>query len=139
MSMFFFSSRIRHTRCALVTGVQTCALPIYATGYIRGSAPEDGRVRRACASGRRLGRSCRSVFRGDRGRKPAASEPEGDVDQQDKYRHLDERTDDRGEGDRGRKAEGGEGHSDREFEIIARRGERTRGSGGEMQAKGQGG
>src|SRR3546814_8621989 len=28
-SMFFFSSRRRHTRCALVTGVQTCALPIY--------------------------------------------------------------------------------------------------------------
>src|SRR3546814_10914370 len=27
--MFFFSSRRRHTRCALVTGVQTCALPIY--------------------------------------------------------------------------------------------------------------
>src|SRR3546814_1012175 len=27
---FFFSSRRRHTRCALVTGVQTCALPIYA-------------------------------------------------------------------------------------------------------------
>src|SRR3546814_10682153 len=27
-SMFFFSSRRRHTRCALVTGVQTCALPI---------------------------------------------------------------------------------------------------------------
>src|SRR3546814_7121701 len=27
---FFFSSRIRHTRCALVTGVQTCALPISA-------------------------------------------------------------------------------------------------------------
>src|SRR3546814_7443259 len=26
--IFFFSSRIRHTRCALVTGVQTCALPI---------------------------------------------------------------------------------------------------------------
>src|SRR3546814_6927202 len=26
---FFFSSRIRHTRCALVTGVQTCALPIW--------------------------------------------------------------------------------------------------------------
>src|SRR3546814_1338504 len=25
----FFSSRRRHTRCALVTGVQTCALPIY--------------------------------------------------------------------------------------------------------------
>src|SRR3546814_20783030 len=29
MSCFFFSSRRRHTRCALVTGVQTCALPIY--------------------------------------------------------------------------------------------------------------
>src|SRR3546814_18134731 len=27
---FFFSSRRRHTMCALVTGVQTCALPIYA-------------------------------------------------------------------------------------------------------------
>src|SRR3546814_13065430 len=30
MSCFcFFSSRRRHTRCALVTGVQTCALPIF--------------------------------------------------------------------------------------------------------------
>src|SRR3546814_10415128 len=28
ISYFFFSSRRRHTRCALVTGVQTCALPI---------------------------------------------------------------------------------------------------------------
>src|SRR3546814_3513111 len=28
----FFSSRIRHTRCALVTGVQTCALPISNEG-----------------------------------------------------------------------------------------------------------
>src|SRR3546814_18977313 len=28
MFIFFFSSRRRHTRCALVTGVQTCALPI---------------------------------------------------------------------------------------------------------------
>src|SRR3546814_9995285 len=28
MIFFFFSSRRRHTRCALVTGVQTCALPI---------------------------------------------------------------------------------------------------------------
>src|SRR3546814_18995197 len=26
--IFFFSSRRRHTRCALVTGVQTCALPL---------------------------------------------------------------------------------------------------------------
>src|SRR3546814_1489352 len=29
---FFFSSRRRHTRCALVTGVQTCALPIFLRG-----------------------------------------------------------------------------------------------------------
>src|SRR3546814_14998129 len=30
LSLFcFFSSRRRHTRCALVTGVQTCALPIW--------------------------------------------------------------------------------------------------------------
>src|SRR3546814_5639150 len=29
LSFFFFSSRRRHTICALVTGVQTCALPIY--------------------------------------------------------------------------------------------------------------
>src|SRR3546814_9958393 len=30
--VFFFSSRRRHTRCALVTGVQTCALPICVCG-----------------------------------------------------------------------------------------------------------
>src|SRR3546814_7836969 len=35
--MFFFSSRRRHTRCALVTGVQTCALPIYCRDCHRGS------------------------------------------------------------------------------------------------------
>src|SRR3546814_4849143 len=29
MLVFFFASRRRHTRCALVTGVQTCALPIF--------------------------------------------------------------------------------------------------------------
>src|SRR3546814_5128191 len=29
MCVLFFSSRRRHTRCALVTGVQTCALPIF--------------------------------------------------------------------------------------------------------------
>src|SRR3546814_8727479 len=32
---FFFSSRRRHTRCALVTGVQTCALPISDPGLVR--------------------------------------------------------------------------------------------------------
>src|SRR3546814_4784979 len=31
---FFFSSRRRHTRCALVTGVQTCALPISALASV---------------------------------------------------------------------------------------------------------
>src|SRR3546814_4456507 len=36
---FFFSSRRRHTRCALVTGVQTCALPIW-TCALRKSADE---------------------------------------------------------------------------------------------------
>src|SRR3546814_8922730 len=30
--MYFFASRRRHTRCALVTGVQTCALPICPAG-----------------------------------------------------------------------------------------------------------
>src|SRR3546814_3879132 len=30
---FFFSSRRRHTRCALVTGVQTCALPILKISF----------------------------------------------------------------------------------------------------------
>src|SRR3546814_4241469 len=30
---FFFSRRSRHTRCALVTGVQTCALPICFMPY----------------------------------------------------------------------------------------------------------
>src|SRR3546814_9045242 len=31
LNSFFFSSRRRHTICALVTGVQTCALPIFFT------------------------------------------------------------------------------------------------------------
>src|SRR3546814_2037544 len=35
---FFFSSRRRHTRCALVTGVQTCALPIWSRNCCRSSA-----------------------------------------------------------------------------------------------------
>src|SRR3546814_9550161 len=33
---FFFSSRRRHTRCAVVTGVQTCALPIFTAGTNEG-------------------------------------------------------------------------------------------------------
>src|SRR3546814_1191142 len=34
MLLFFFSSRRRHTSCALVTGVQTCAPPILRDGKI---------------------------------------------------------------------------------------------------------
>src|SRR3546814_14632040 len=37
--LFFFSSRRRHTRCALVTGVQTCALPICSAPPAPPSAP----------------------------------------------------------------------------------------------------
>src|SRR3546814_3362698 len=37
---FFFSSRRRHTRCALVTGVQTCALPIYPERPAEGTVVE---------------------------------------------------------------------------------------------------
>src|SRR3546814_2497465 len=35
---FFFSSRRRHTRCALVTGVQTCALPISIRPHVEAVA-----------------------------------------------------------------------------------------------------
>src|SRR3546814_16845943 len=33
--VFFFSSRRRHTRCALVTGVQTCALPVWGELFMQ--------------------------------------------------------------------------------------------------------
>src|SRR3546814_11549685 len=39
--IFFFSSRRRHTRCALVTGVQTCALPIWSLSA-RSRSPATG-------------------------------------------------------------------------------------------------
>src|SRR3546814_4604560 len=59
---FFFSSRRRHTSCALVTGVQTCALPISSA---------DGRER----AGRRLGtfpnRPARTAQRPGRRRRTA--------------------------------------------------------------------
>src|SRR3546814_4672467 len=49
---FFFSSRRRHTRCALVTGVQTCALPIYswksAGAFALGILPFNYRVPSVC-------------------------------------------------------------------------------------------
>src|SRR3546814_21138790 len=47
---FFFSSRRRHTRCALVTGVQTCALPISPPpAHPRGIRPPPGTWRFAQA------------------------------------------------------------------------------------------
>src|SRR3546814_4008870 len=43
VDFFFCSSRRRHTRCALVTGVQTCALPILITALIgRGLVTREG-------------------------------------------------------------------------------------------------
>src|SRR3546814_15177031 len=41
--LFFFSSRRRHTRCALVTGVQTCALPISRASRSTSPTPTPGR------------------------------------------------------------------------------------------------
>src|SRR3546814_10450407 len=53
--VFFFSSRRRHTRCALVTGVQTCALPIYASledmAKLRPAFRKEGSVTAGNASG----------------------------------------------------------------------------------------
>src|SRR3546814_8915629 len=54
--MILFSSRRRHTRCALVTGVQTCALPISApragTAYVRlGPVEAVQRFKRHCPAG----------------------------------------------------------------------------------------
>src|SRR3546814_18662139 len=51
---FFFSSRRRHTRCALVTGVQTCALPI-----ARSDLDRERGARRALRRGGRGGASHR--------------------------------------------------------------------------------
>src|SRR3546814_2592087 len=59
---FFFSSRRRHTRCALVTGVQTCALPISLTNCFAKFVPA-GCVRKTCHWGR--GRCCRRRQRRD--------------------------------------------------------------------------
>src|SRR3546814_2037122 len=47
---FFFSSRRRHTRCALVTGVQTCALPISSL------RPRPASHRDSCCQGQRRNR-----------------------------------------------------------------------------------
>src|SRR3546814_4467966 len=49
MSIFFFLSRRRHTSCALVTGVQTCALPIHILG--------EGAVERDPVTGHRMNKA----------------------------------------------------------------------------------
>src|SRR3546814_7216206 len=50
--VFFFSSRRRHTRCALVTGVQTCALPISrCPAAVRGRIPSPDAPESASADG----------------------------------------------------------------------------------------
>src|SRR3546814_3338590 len=64
---FFFSSRRRHTRCALVTGVQTCALPILVVETLEVDPPGEGEVLvRIGAAG--LCHSDLSVMNGDRPR-----------------------------------------------------------------------
>src|SRR3546814_11629190 len=71
--LLFFSSRRLHTRCALVTGVQTCALPILVDGIaspLRGSISTAWRNARASAlymlsamrpEERRVGKECVST------------------------------------------------------------------------------
>src|SRR3546814_8560710 len=55
--MFLFSISSRHTRCALVTGVQTCALPIYGQWREFDAAAAPGRVvLEGMAAGLRIGR-----------------------------------------------------------------------------------
>src|SRR3546814_7864360 len=51
---FFFSSRRRHTRCALVTGVQTCALPIWPSRTPRNPFQKDWDRVVFCSAFRRL-------------------------------------------------------------------------------------
>src|SRR3546814_9180760 len=57
MFYFFFSSRRRHTRCALVTGVQTCALPILVPVYLNDVIMPVIRSSRAAELGRSIRRA----------------------------------------------------------------------------------
>src|SRR3546814_229876 len=75
--LFFFSNRGRHAICALVTGVQTCAIPISAgrPGTVRHSGPDQPREPRLDAPGRaeRI-----AGARTRRSRLPAGDRPRGD-------------------------------------------------------------
>src|SRR3546814_4908974 len=64
---FFFSSRRRHTRCALVTGVQTCALPILQP--VEAGSPPCAAIWRSSQSVISCGSSpsCRSTPSGTKG------------------------------------------------------------------------
>src|SRR3546814_4055319 len=72
LHFFFFSSIRRHTRCALVTGVQTCALPICPVA-LRGPAHHHPPWRRPAllplpvpgdsSEERRVGKECVSTCR----------------------------------------------------------------------------
>src|SRR3546814_2116711 len=75
VARFLFSSRRRHTRCALVTGVQTCALPIssygpYARAMVRVCKEESFHQRQGFeimmtlrSEERRVGKECVSTCR----------------------------------------------------------------------------
>src|SRR3546814_8026738 len=64
--VFFFSSRIRHTSCPLVTGVQTCALPIcLARGEIADHVARGGRGVAVVAEQRRQRRIPRARLVGE--------------------------------------------------------------------------
>src|SRR6188474_3696725 len=73
--VFFFSSRRRHTRCRYVTGVQTCALPIWQRrGHCRADRRCRARLDRGLPSGDdRRGRPGRHRWRGIVGRAAAVT------------------------------------------------------------------
>src|SRR3546814_9535253 len=72
--LFCFSSRRRHTRCALVTGVQTCALPIFARRVVDGrgeppvAADSIDRQQLAMAAGRKQQQIGKAKLRFDQAR-----------------------------------------------------------------------
>src|SRR3546814_14090256 len=73
--LFFFSSRRRHTRCALVTGVQTCALPIL---HLSRSARGAARASRQMHGGESTGsRALRSGRERDVSQPPAKTADDG--------------------------------------------------------------